>query len=116
MDLKFVFQYIDAKPFRPFDFDLVNGRQIRVDHPENVTPTTPEQAFEGYPAEFLDRRTTASARRARTRRITASRRLEGSAERVFGSLAADTAAEAGSAGADTTARRVATRGSIAGSR
>ena len=37
MDLKFVFQYIDAKPFRPFDFDLVNGRQIRVDHPENVT-------------------------------------------------------------------------------
>lgn len=30
------YQLLDARPFRPFVIDLVNGRTIRVDHPENV--------------------------------------------------------------------------------
>ena len=34
--MKRLFELMDARPFRAFDLDLVNGRQIRVDHPENV--------------------------------------------------------------------------------
>jgi hypothetical protein len=31
-----LFGLVDAEPFRPFQIDLQNGRQIRVDHPENI--------------------------------------------------------------------------------
>lgn len=36
MDLKPLFELVDAKPFRPFELDLLNGRLIHIDHPENV--------------------------------------------------------------------------------
>ena len=36
MSLTRLFELVDAQPFRPFDIDLVNGRRIRVDHPENI--------------------------------------------------------------------------------
>ena len=36
MELQRFYQLLDARPFRAFDVDLVNGRTIRVDHPENV--------------------------------------------------------------------------------
>ena len=36
MDLRSLYDLVDAKPFRPFQLDLVNGRKIRVDHPENL--------------------------------------------------------------------------------
>jgi hypothetical protein len=31
-----VFAAIDARPFRPFKIELVNGRMIDVSHPENI--------------------------------------------------------------------------------
>jgi hypothetical protein len=36
MEMRPLYELLDAKPFRPFELDLVNGRIIRVDHPENV--------------------------------------------------------------------------------
>lgn len=36
MDLTRLFGLVDARPFRPFDIGLVNGRRVRVDHPENI--------------------------------------------------------------------------------
>lgn len=36
MELKPLFDLVDARPFRPFDLDLENGRQVKVNHPENV--------------------------------------------------------------------------------
>ncbi len=36
MDYSALFAAIDAKPFRPFKIELVNGRQVDVRHPENV--------------------------------------------------------------------------------
>ena len=37
MDLRRLLELVDARPFKPFDLDLVNGRTVRIDHPENVT-------------------------------------------------------------------------------
>lgn len=36
MSLTRLFELVDARPFRAFDMDLVNGRRVRVDHPENI--------------------------------------------------------------------------------
>lgn len=36
MELQRFYQLLDGRPFRPFEIDLVNGRTIRIDHPENV--------------------------------------------------------------------------------
>jgi hypothetical protein len=36
MDLTRLYELIDARPFRSFDMDLVNGRRVRVEHPDNV--------------------------------------------------------------------------------
>jgi len=36
VNLQRFFELLDARPFRPFEIDLVSGRRIQVDHPENV--------------------------------------------------------------------------------
>ena len=36
MELRRFYEWIDARPFRAFELDLVNGTQVRIDHPENV--------------------------------------------------------------------------------
>lgn len=36
MDMKSFFEVVDARPFRPFEVDLINGRTIKVEHPENL--------------------------------------------------------------------------------
>ena len=36
VELKRLLDLTDARPFRAFDLDLVNGRRVRVDHPGNL--------------------------------------------------------------------------------
>ncbi|HEX7898997.1 MAG TPA: hypothetical protein VF950_14635 [Planctomycetota bacterium] len=36
VDYSALFAAIDAKPFKPFKIELVSGRQVDVNHPENV--------------------------------------------------------------------------------
>ncbi len=36
MDIKSFFDLVDDRPFRPFELDLLNGRRIKVEHPENL--------------------------------------------------------------------------------
>jgi hypothetical protein len=36
MELIPLFELLDARPFRPFEIELVSGRRIRVTHPQNV--------------------------------------------------------------------------------
>lgn len=36
MTLEPLFAAIDTRPFRPFVLELMNGRKVRVRHPENV--------------------------------------------------------------------------------
>lgn len=36
MEMKSFYELLDAKPFRPFELDSVNGRIIPIDHPVNV--------------------------------------------------------------------------------
>ena len=36
MGLSRLYGLVDARPFRPFDIDLVNGHRVRVNHPENI--------------------------------------------------------------------------------
>lgn len=36
MDWKQLYELLDAKPFRPFEIELVNGRRILVDDPDDI--------------------------------------------------------------------------------
>ena len=36
MDFSQLFSAIDAKPFRPFEIEIVSGRRVPVSHPENI--------------------------------------------------------------------------------
>lgn len=36
MNLGTLFSAIDAKPFRPFAIEIVSGRRVEVDHPDNI--------------------------------------------------------------------------------
>ena len=36
MDFGPLFSAIDAKPFRPFEIEIVSGRRVLVSHPENI--------------------------------------------------------------------------------
>ena len=36
MEIKTLFEAVDAVPFRPFSIELISGRRIEVSHPENI--------------------------------------------------------------------------------
>lgn len=36
MDISSIFAALDARPFKPFDIELVSGTRVTVTHPENV--------------------------------------------------------------------------------
>jgi hypothetical protein len=36
VDLKRLFDSVDARPFKPFTVELLSGRQIQVTHPDNI--------------------------------------------------------------------------------